>query len=86
MPEGLKHSGFNPDSVIEASIEVLGAVPDTGLILSAVIFLGSLLAFRLLFREQRWSASTRHRATLLLFLVLVSRHSDLDGLPANANQ
>ncbi len=31
-----------------------------GLILSAVIFLGSLLAFRLLFREQRWSASTRH--------------------------
>jgi len=41
-----------------------------GLILSAVIFLGSLLAFRLLFREQRWSASTRHRASLLLFLVL----------------
>ena len=41
-----------------------------GLILSGVIFLGSLLAFRLLFREQRWSASTRHRASLLLFLVL----------------
>jgi len=41
-----------------------------GLILSVVIFLGSLLAFRLLFREQRWSASTRHRASLLLFLVL----------------
>ncbi len=41
-----------------------------GLILSAVIFLGSLLVFRLLFREQRWSASTRHRASLLLFFVL----------------
>jgi hypothetical protein len=24
----IKHSGFNPDSVIEASFEVLGAVPD----------------------------------------------------------
>jgi hypothetical protein len=24
----IKHSGFNLDSVIEASIEVLGAVPD----------------------------------------------------------
>ena len=41
-----------------------------GLILSAAIFLGSLLVFRLLFREQRWSASTRHRASLLLFFVI----------------
>jgi hypothetical protein len=56
-----------------------------GLILSAVIFPGSLLAFRLLFREQRWSASTRHRASLFLFLSF-SWHSDFDGLPANANQ
>jgi hypothetical protein len=24
----IKHSGFNPDSVIEASFEILGAVPD----------------------------------------------------------
>ena len=24
----IKHSGFNPDSVIEASFKVLGAVPD----------------------------------------------------------
>src|SRR3984893_10065095 len=41
-----------------------------GLILSAAIFLGSLLVFRLLFREQRWSATTRHRASLLLFFVI----------------
>jgi beta-lactamase regulating signal transducer with metallopeptidase domain len=41
-----------------------------GLILSTAIFLGSLLVFRLLFREQRWSASTRHRASLLLFFVI----------------
>src|SRR6267378_5138722 len=41
-----------------------------GLILSAIIFLGSLLVFRFLFREQRWSAATRHRASLLLFFVL----------------
>jgi beta-lactamase regulating signal transducer with metallopeptidase domain len=41
-----------------------------GLVVSAAIFLGSLLVFRLLFREQRWSASTRHRASLLLFFVI----------------
>src|SRR3981081_978112 len=41
-----------------------------GLILSAVIFLGSLLGFRFLFHEQRWSSSTRHLPSLLLFFVL----------------
>ena len=41
-----------------------------GLILSVAIFFGSILVFRLLFREQCWSASTRHRASLLLFFII----------------
>ncbi len=43
-----------------------------GLILSAAIFLGSILLFRFLLREQRWSAATRHRVLLLTFFVLAS--------------
>ena len=44
----------------------------SGLILSAAVFLGSVLVFLLLFREQRWSASTRYQASLLIFLALTA--------------
>lgn len=43
-----------------------------GLILSAAIFVGSILASRWLFHEQRWSPVTRYQASLFLFLVLAS--------------
>jgi beta-lactamase regulating signal transducer with metallopeptidase domain len=53
-------------------LRIIGEHLLNGLILSAAIFLGSLFAFRLLFREQRWSASTRYQASLFLFLVLAA--------------
>jgi beta-lactamase regulating signal transducer with metallopeptidase domain len=43
-----------------------------GLILSSAIFVGSVVAFRWLFRVQRWSASTRYQTSLILFLVLAA--------------
>jgi beta-lactamase regulating signal transducer with metallopeptidase domain len=43
-----------------------------GLILSSAIFVGSVVAFRWLFRAQRWSASTRYQTSLILFLVLAA--------------
>ena len=53
-------------------LRIIGEHLLNGLILSAAIFLGSLFAFRLLFREQRWSASTRYQASLFLFLILAA--------------
>jgi hypothetical protein len=44
----------------------------SGLVLSAALFLGSAVVFLVLFREQRWSASTRYQASLLIFLVLAA--------------
>jgi beta-lactamase regulating signal transducer with metallopeptidase domain len=43
-----------------------------GLMLSGVIFAGSAVTFQWLFRAQRWSASTRYQASLILFLVLAA--------------
>jgi beta-lactamase regulating signal transducer with metallopeptidase domain len=43
-----------------------------GLILSAAIFVGAVLASHWLFREQRWSPATRYQVSLLLFLALAS--------------
>jgi beta-lactamase regulating signal transducer with metallopeptidase domain len=59
-----------PDFVT-ASLQVIGTDLLASLILSAVIFVGSIAVFRLIFHEQRWSACTRYRVTLLTFLAVV---------------
>jgi len=43
-----------------------------GLILSAGIFVGGMVLLPLLFGAKRWSAATRHRVSLLTFIVLAS--------------
>ena len=64
---------MNPNlGSIAPYLRTIGEHLVNGLTLSAAIFLGSMLLLRLLFCEQRWSASTRHRVSLLTFFVLAS--------------
>jgi hypothetical protein len=44
----------------------------SGLILSAAVFVGLVVVFLVLFREQRWSASNRYQASLFIFLALAA--------------
>ena len=59
----------NPDQIISC-LRIIAEHLLNGLILSAAIFAGSAITFRWFFRAQRWSASTRYQASLILFLVL----------------
>jgi beta-lactamase regulating signal transducer with metallopeptidase domain len=59
----------NPDQIISC-LRIIGEHLLNGLILSGAIYAGSVIAFRWLFRAQRWSASTRYQVSLVLFLVL----------------
>jgi hypothetical protein len=61
----------NPDQII-SFLRIIAEHLLNNLILSAAIFIGSAIALQWLFRAQRWSASTRYQASLILFLVLAS--------------
>jgi beta-lactamase regulating signal transducer with metallopeptidase domain len=60
---------MNLDPII-SNLRFIAELLMNGLILSSAIFVGSVVVFRWLFRVQRWSASTRYQASLILFLVL----------------
>jgi hypothetical protein len=59
----------NLDQIISC-LRIIAEHLVNGLILSSAIFVGSVVAFRWLFRAQRWSASTLYQASLIVFLVL----------------
>jgi len=52
---------------VTTPLRIIGADLLGSLILSAAIFVGSTVVFRLILHEQRWSACTRYRVTLLTF-------------------